>query len=798
MSFTHFIRSIILSSILLWGLQLSAQASFVRMYEIESMPSGAFMGNFIAHPDTGYLALSQKAVDGVPGNDFEVVISHLSADGVVLQNKRIDFWPMDQKSTFGKLLSGPAGAIYYLGDLNAGSTDSSAVLVARIDPNSLEPIWSNIYNNLGVSSKGSNAKILANGDLLVVGKRKSAPVISDQTYHPFIMRLDSAGAIKWYRQKRVAFGDATAILESPGGGLFIMGTSRDSLYAYGMAYMMHLDSIGQTVWTKTYAVANSYFKACELFWVDNGRIGAWGGVYHGAVSDVAIKTSYVMFDTAGTFLSAKIFTGLLGGGQVVQQVAGGYLETGYSRSYGSDSTNIYLLYTDSLGSSNWLRYYDGDYVNDSLLYSSAHGLLATPNDGYRIAGYGYRDSLNVNRKVFLLNTDETGFSGCASRYATVSRISRSLVQRSLTVQDTIVSIQPFLQGYVADSIRIYTNLHCYTDCVWPGDANEDGLVNHYDLLSIGMAYGDTGPGRSSISRSWTCHTSSDWAGYIWGSNAKHIDCMGDGTVNKADTSAILRNYSQTHNKSGKFTGTEDDEAPIITVLFPEDTAYIGDTIHASIWLGTALAPVDSIYGLAFNILYDNTLVDTNSAWITFDSSWFGDENNSLGLYYDEWGSGNIDAALTKIDHLNSSGYAEIATLHFILIDNIEGKRETGEALHLQFGNLFANGYSQNLLPFRAGGDSLIVLDLETDISKPDPSIGRVQVFPNPASQSVQIQTGTSPITKLSVLSINGQMLYEAMPHASTFDLDVRNLIQGIYLLKIETKAGVFYHKLAKE
>ena len=39
-------------------------------------------------------------------------------------------------------------------------------------------------------------------------------------------------------------------------------------------------------------------------------------------------------------------------------------------------------------------------------------------------------------------------------------------------------------------------------CVWPGDADNDGVANNQDLLAIGLAYGNSGPIRSNASLNW--------------------------------------------------------------------------------------------------------------------------------------------------------------------------------------------------------------------------------------------------------------------------------------------------------
>ena len=280
-----------------------------------------------------------------------------------------------------------------------------------------------------------------------------------------------------------------------------------------------------------------------------------------------------------------------------------------------------------------------------------------------------------------------------------------------------------------------------------------------------------------------------------GPNHKHADCNGDSTVNDDDTLAIQLNYGLTHNKtSGNLEASAQD--PPLIVLIPQDTAYIGDTIHAPILLGDTLIPVDSIYGLAFTLLYDQGLVDTNSAWISFETSWIGDSSNTLHLYHDFWALGSIDGAITRINHTNASGYSQIATLHIILIDNIEGKREVAsEVLHLSFGNYAAIVYAEEHLQMNTKGDSVVVID--PTLFQPSEAAPHDRIFlsPNPTQGLVHLRCTTNPIQEVVVTSLNGQVLERSGPGKSEVDLDLGTYPAGMYLVKVRTRSGWTFRKV---
>ncbi len=94
---------------------------------------------------------------------------------------------------------------------------------------------------------------------------------------------------------------------------------------------------------------------------------------------------------------------------------------------------------------------------------------------------------------------------------------------------------------ILDSISV----SIITDCVWPGDTNRDGIVDHYDLKNIGLHIGATGMPRSSTSTEFQYSYGQNWTDATsTGINLKHVDTNGDGLINSTDTIAILQNYGQ--------------------------------------------------------------------------------------------------------------------------------------------------------------------------------------------------------------------------------------------------------------
>jgi len=53
---------------------------------------------------------------------------------------------------------------------------------------------------------------------------------------------------------------------------------------------------------------------------------------------------------------------------------------------------------------------------------------------------------------------------------------------------------------------------CISDtCVWPGDANSDGVANNFDVLELGIAAGSVGPVRPGANIFWTGQSGTPWS-----------------------------------------------------------------------------------------------------------------------------------------------------------------------------------------------------------------------------------------------------------------------------------------------
>ena len=84
--------------------------------------------------------------------------------------------------------------------------------------------------------------------------------------------------------------------------------------------------------------------------------------------------------------------------------------------------------------------------------------------------------------------------------------------------------------------------------MFPGDANNDGVANQYDILPVGVAYGMEGFPRPGASPIWQ----PQFQPFAWpqnlpvsGVNLAFVDSDGNGLIDSLDIDAIAFNFAST-------------------------------------------------------------------------------------------------------------------------------------------------------------------------------------------------------------------------------------------------------------
>ena len=335
---------------------------------------------------------------------------------------------------------------------------------------------------------------------------------------------------------------------------------------------------------------------------------------------------------------------------------------------------------------------------------------------------------------------------------------------------------------------------CAADSVWPGDVNNDHLVDNNDLLPLGLAYDSVGPARTVQGNVWQGDSATDWTSnfmvFFTSINSVYADCNGDGIVNADDTLAILQNYGDSHFKTGGISGPWRTGIPALYAVASSDTIHSGDTLTVSFVLGNASLPVSNFYGLAFTYNFDPLVMDSNFTRMDFESSsWIGTPGQDISLSK-IFNAGRIEAAVTRINHTVANGNGLIAEAKFKVTSLINGYINLGS-----ISDITAIDAHGNTIPLNAGADTSVIV-LPNGIR--DISTETLHIQPNPAHDHVLISAG-STIRELSMTDVMGQtVMTKTAMNSMSMNIDITTFDSGVYFVTVRTDRGMAVAKLIVE
>lgn len=359
--------------------------------------------------------------------------------------------------------------------------------------------------------------------------------------------------------------------------------------------------------------------------------------------------------------------------------------------------------------------------------------------------------------------------------------------------------------YLLISAMILLAMPVYSQDVWPGDVNNNGIVNGVDLLYLGIAYGSTGPTRAEEDTNWEPQPIvSAWGqSFPNGLNYAYADCNGDGVVDDNDIEeAIKDNFGETHSPivSGEYqNGISGVNAPLkMTPSIGMNGPNIVITI--ALELGNAAFPINDFYGIALKLSYDAGLIDpadfefglTADSWIDTP-----DGLNTAVLFEDDDDQGKAEVAITLTDPVQSrSGFGKIGEFSIIMEDIIVGL--TRDTFHIQIDSVLLISPTIKTTPivtdsiaFIISEDLKLLSDLQGIAKAP-----KVNVFPNPNRGFFYISANES-IENIRVFNLLGQMvpIQTNLLNARTTFIDLTALKSGTYLITGLTASGEFRKKV---
>jgi hypothetical protein len=363
-------------------------------------------------------------------------------------------------------------------------------------------------------------------------------------------------------------------------------------------------------------------------------------------------------------------------------------------------------------------------------------------------------------------------------------------------QDTAISVTITLSGG-GTYTYLYNIIVTKSTCVWPGDADYDFKADKKDVLAIGVAYSDSGTKRSGATTDWYGQESKDWKNnFKGGVNHKNADCNGDGTIDSTDMAAVYKNYGYSHTKTNAANGSPSD--PPLSITFSSDSAHVGDTVTATLKLGTSANPVKNAYGLSFTISYTSKYVKPNKSTADFSKCWLGTEGKDMITFmYNDTANGQLDIALTRIDHKNVTGYGDLGKLSIVMQDNVGGKTWIDRKIYFVPSDVTMIASDETPISIFTRTDSVKIY--QSGLNDKILPAGTISLFPNPVAGNIYLNSGDLEITVIRIMDYTGKTVYtRIIGKSGQIEIPAGQLIPGIYSIIVNTKKGMIANQFVKD
>ena len=332
--------------------------------------------------------------------------------------------------------------------------------------------------------------------------------------------------------------------------------------------------------------------------------------------------------------------------------------------------------------------------------------------------------------------------------------------------------------------------------VFPGDVNNNGVVNNVDALYLGIAHNHFGPARDPNLQSPNPGpvNANPWnQQFANGLNFAYADCNGDGYIHYlTDLSTILSQYGETNPNNVDpevFTaGIEGVDPPLQFNTDNVSTTQIqGSSFSLPIMLGTEDHPADDLYGIAFSIFTDGHYIRADETEVHLSDSTWANPDNDYFYMYQARSDQRLDIAWTRTDQNMKNGYGPIGKADFIIIIDVIGMQEE-ITIHIDSIKMLDKYGNETTV----AGDTvtITVLPDASNVGQKTPEKYQGKIFPNPASETLCIQ-GKQSIQEIVFIDPLGREVLHHKTIGRDHYIPVGHLPSGAYKMLLKTRNTLY-------
>jgi hypothetical protein len=325
---------------------------------------------------------------------------------------------------------------------------------------------------------------------------------------------------------------------------------------------------------------------------------------------------------------------------------------------------------------------------------------------------------------------------------------------------------------------------CQDDCVFPGDANNDGRADVKDYLSIVTQLAKKGTKRENIVI-WKGESVANWDNQtIFNLNVKHADCDGNGLIEEKDKNVLHENYRKIHAKFQLKDDVYLKNEQLLTKIIGADSLQISDLTKPSPQLRVIPSPQlinDSVFAYCAELAYDKRF--------------FNNLNASIHFYK------NIDNVNTREFHFSTTAINSSYPIKLSYSSEINSsKKVPAPCTEIIFKNIQAVKKDGSIIP-NVGARIVQICFTKNLVNNNDlyEQLNHVRLFPNPVGDVLNIENNELQNIDYQIFNIQGQILLQGHVDANqTQQISMTALSNGVYFVKMnDVDAKILTQKIIK-
>jgi len=378
--------------VVLVPLTASAQISFERTYGGSGWDEGRSVCQM---SDGGYVLVGCTESFGAGSGDVYVVRTDHFGD--TLWTRTYGGPSFDRGRSVAQ--TGDGGCII-AGETSSFGAQEYDFYVIRIDALG-DTLWTGLYGGLYYDLAHSVART-SDGGYIIAGETNSFGAGSADVY---LAKIDAMGGTTWTRSYGgPEFERAHVIRQTSDGGYIVVGQTASFGAGGHDVYLVRTDALGDSLWAYAYG-GPQYEVGYSVVETDDGGYLVVGYTYSfgmGSSDIYLVKT-----DSVGGTVWTRTYGFIQNdhGYSIAKIADGGYVIAGQWHLFGADEVDLCLLRTDSQGDTLWMRTY-GDTLEDV-----GYSVLQTSDGGYVVAGYTGPAFDQGNGDLYVVKTDADGLVG---------------------------------------------------------------------------------------------------------------------------------------------------------------------------------------------------------------------------------------------------------------------------------------------------------------------------------------------------------------------------------------------------